>query len=185
MRRLRGFILIVLTTALALTTVAQTNKSSDQSQRAQPKATDEDEILREAAALVRFGLRGSEAEGAARIGMERLLAKQADSKAAPLLRVLLNAMREQQATTELKIAMFYLNERGNKRAAELRLQGITTRHPNYARLDEVFFQLSVLQYEAGRRADAETTLEKLVTQFKHSPRRREAYATLAGLRAGK
>jgi outer membrane protein assembly factor BamD (BamD/ComL family) len=94
-------------------------------------------------------------------------------------------MHEKQAADNLGIAMFYLNKRSDARAAESRLREIVRRHPRYSRLDEVLYQLGVIEYESGRRSEAISTLERLVTEFKLSPRTKDARAELRKYKAGR
>ena len=163
--------------------IAQTAKQSQHSLPvAAPNVSDE-QILREIAELARSTYRGSEARAAALKGYERLLSQHPGSSAAPLLRTLRDGLLEKRANTELKVALFYLLQRGNKRAAESRLNFIRENYPQFTRIDEVLFQLSVIQVDTGRAADAIASLEILITRFTLSPRTREARARLAALKS--
>ncbi len=149
------------------------------------RSTDED-IIRGAIDLVRrahWG--GSEGLGSAARRLTRLLEDNRDSATIPLLRALLDGMNEKQAAHLLAVAMFYIDKRTHARGAELRLTEIVRRYPRYSRLDDVLYQLSIVEYESGRRSEAITTLERLVAEFKLSPRTKDALASLKTYRASK
>ena len=183
MVRLVALLLIALVTCQSHPAIAQTAKSSLQKQPVAGSGDSDEHILREAAELARSSQRGTESKAAALKGYERLLSQHPGSNAAPLLRALRDGLREKRAETELRIAMFYLLERGNRRASESRLTFILENYSTFSRLDEVLFQLSVIQVETGRSTDAIASLEKLVARFTRSPRTREARARLAALKS--
>jgi outer membrane protein assembly factor BamD (BamD/ComL family) len=151
-----------------------------------PKRSTDEEIIREAIDLVRraqWG--GSEGLAGAARRLTRLLEDNSDSTTTPLLQALLDGMHEKQAAQSLAIAMFYLSKRDSARVAESRLAEIVRRYPRYSRLDDVLYQLSVIEYESGRRSEAIATLERLVTEFKFSPRTKDALASLRTYRISK
>jgi outer membrane protein assembly factor BamD (BamD/ComL family) len=145
----------------------------------------EEEALKEAAELIRQSRHGSEGLVAAERGLAQLLEAYRDSTIAPLLYALLDGAREKLAEKDLSIAMFYMYKRSAYRAAEGRLEGIKSEYPNYSRLDEVSYQLALLQIETGRRAEAEDTLQGLLNQHKFSPRARDAQDKIEALRSGR
>ena len=102
----------------------------------------------------------------------------------PLVAIL-DGMHEKDATQNFKLAMFHLHKRRNKEAAEMRLRHIVEKYPKYSRLDEVLYQLSLLENETNRRADAIQTLERLIKGYELSPRISEAQAKLKALKGGK
>jgi TolA-binding protein len=69
--------------------------------------------------------------------------------------------------------------------AELYLRRIVSKYPEYTRLDEVLYQLAVLEYESERRRGGEGTLTELKTRFKYSPRAKEAEERLRMHKTGK
>lgn len=149
------------------------------------RSTDE-EIIRQATDLVHLAESGgSEGLGAATGRLQRLLDDNRDSVTAPILHALLDGMYEKRATQQLQIAMFYLHTRAKVRPAESRLREIVNRYPHYSRRDEVLFQLSLIEYESGRRAEAIGTLERLAAGQAFSPRAKDARASLKTYRAGK
>lgn len=143
------------------------------------------EIIREAIALVRRSWRGTEGLAGAAGGLTRLLENNRDSTTTPILQALLDGMHERQAAQSFAVAVFYIIKRSSSRGAESRLTEIVRRYPRYSRMDDVLYQLSVIEYESGRRAEAITTLERLVTNFKFSPRTKEALASLKTYRISK
>ncbi len=145
----------------------------------------EDEALKKAAELIRQSRSGSEALAAAENGLAGLLEEHRDSRIAELLAALLDGVREKRAAQNLSIAMFYLNERSAYYAAEARLKFIRGEYPNYSRLDEVLYQLALLQIATGRSAEAEETLQELLKRPKLNPRAREARDKLEALKSGK
>jgi len=138
------------------------------------QSSSEDEALKEAAELIRKSRWGSEGLGAAEKGLARLLEEHRDSTIAELLAALIDGVQEKRAGHDLSIAMFYMYERSAYTAAEGRLKGIRSEYPKYSRLDEVLYQLALLQIETSRNADAEETLQALLNRFKFSPRARDA-----------
>ena len=149
------------------------------------QSSSEEEAVKEATELIRQIRSGGEALGAGEIGLTRLLEEHRDSKIEPLLTALLDGVREKQAAHDLDIAMFYMYKRSAYPAAEARLKGITDRYPKYSRLDEVLYQLAILQIETGRRAEAEETLQGLLDRPGFKPRSWDAREKLEALRSGK
>jgi len=145
----------------------------------------EEEALKEAAELIRQSHFGSEGLGAAEKGFWRLLEKHRDSRIAYVFSALLEGVQEKQAERDLSIAMFYMYKRSNYQAAEHRLKGITDRYPKYSRLDEVLYQLALLQIETSRVAEAEETLQRLLNRPGFNARAKEARDKLEALRSGK
>jgi hypothetical protein len=148
------------------------------------QASSEEEALKEAAELIRNSHFGSEGLGAAETGLWRLLEKHRDSRIAYIFSALLEGVQEKQAAHDLNIAMYYMYKRSNYRAAEPRLQGICNKYPNYSRLDEVLYQLAIVQIETGRGSEAEGTLQKLLKQ-RWGPRALDAGKKLEALKSGK
>jgi len=149
------------------------------------QSSSEEEAVKEATELIRRIRSGGEALGAAEIGFTRLLEEHRDSEIEPLLTALLDGVREKQAAHDLDIAMFYMYKRSAYPAAEARLKGITDRYPKYSRLDEVLYQLAILQIETGSRAEAEETLQGLLDRPWFKPRSWDAREKLEALRSGK
>lgn len=138
----------------------------------------DNQVLRKAAALVQQSQYGTESFGAAMREITTLLGEHRDSVVAPLLEAVLDGMQEKDATHNFKVAMFYLQKRGIKEAAELRLRHIVEKYPKYSRLDEVLYQLSLLEYETGHRAEAIQRLERLISEYELSPRKNAAESKL-------
>jgi outer membrane protein assembly factor BamD (BamD/ComL family) len=185
MHKLRTICFGILLT-ISLIPPASTASQNPEAQAAQAVSDSSDEgVLTTAAALMRRGQYGSESSGAALRGMATLLANHHDSAVAPLLAALLDGMRERDAAHNLMLAMFYLYKHGSKEGAESRLRLIVERYPKYSRLDEVLYQLSLLEYESDRRAAARQTLGRLISGYELSPRIREAQAKLKALKRGK
>jgi outer membrane protein assembly factor BamD (BamD/ComL family) len=149
------------------------------------QSSSEEEALKEAAELIRQSRRGSNGLAAAERGLARLLEEHGDSTIAPLLAALLHGVQEKRAEVDLSIAMYYLYNRADYQAAEGRLKGIMSEFPTYSRLDEVLYQLALLQIETGRAAEAEETLQELLNRPRFSPRARDARDKLDALRSGK
>jgi len=145
----------------------------------------EEEALKEAVELMRQSRCDSECLAAREMRLKRLLEEYSDSTIAPLLAALLNGERERLASKDLSIAMFYMYKRSAYKAAEGRLKGILSEFPTYSRVDEVLYQLALLQIETGSRAEAEETLQGLLNQHKFSPRARDAQDKLEALRSGR
>jgi len=177
--------------ALALllsTSVGLPNTSSSQinvETNVTHQSSSEEEAVKEATELIRQIRSGGEALGAAEIGLSRLLEEHRDSKIEPLLTALLDGAHEKLAAHDLDIAMFYMYKRSAYPAAEARLKGITDRYPKYSRLDEVLYQLAILQIETGRRAEAEETLQGMLDRLGFKPRSWDAQVKLEALRSGK
>jgi outer membrane protein assembly factor BamD (BamD/ComL family) len=145
----------------------------------------EEAALREAAELIRQSQFGGESLGAAEIGLARLYKEHRDSRIAELLAALLDGAHEKRAEQDLCIAMYYMYKQSNYPAAEHRLKLITSEYPKYLRLDEVSYQLAIIQIETGRAAEAEKTLQGLLARFGCSARARDAQEKLESLRSGK
>ena len=185
MRKLRTFsLMVLLTLSIPISISTASHHPETESVRAVSQSPDE-ETLRTVAALVRQSQYGSEPFGAAMLEITRLLAKHRDSDWAPLLAAILDGMHEKDATHNFKVAMFYLQERGCKESAELRFRHIVDKYPKYSRLDEVLYQLSLLEHENNRRAEAIQALERIIREYKSSPRISEARAKLRALKGGK
>lgn len=163
---------------------AQEPKPAAAGPRATKPPTDE-EIVRQAIDSLRLAQFGSEGLAAATGRLKLLLDDNRDSVTAPLLRALLDGVEEKRASQQLQAAIFYLDQRGKVRPAELRLRDIMSRYPRYSRRDEVLYQIGIIEYETGRRSDAINTLERLVTEFTSSPRAGDARTNLKSYRAGK
>jgi outer membrane protein assembly factor BamD (BamD/ComL family) len=147
--------------------------------------SDNEALLRTVATLVRQSQYGGESFGAAMREFTILEEKHRDSVMAPLLAAILDGMHEEAAMHEFKIAMFNLYKRGAKEGAELRLRYIVEKYPKYSRMDEVLYQLSLLESESSRPEEAIQTLERLVSEFEFSPRISDAQSRLKALKAGK
>ena len=173
---------------LAISFVIPTSIAS-QDQKAESSAlvseSDNEALLRTVATLVRQSQRGGESFGAAMRELTILQEKHHDSVMAPLLTVILDGMHEKDATHIFMVAMFDLYKRGAKEAAEFRFRDIVEKYPKYSRMDEVLYQLSLLESESSRPEEAIQTLERLVSEFEFSPRISEAQSRLKALKAGK
>lgn len=185
MRELRILSIMVL---LALSFVIPTSIASQHQKTESPppvSESDNEALLRTVATLVRQSQYGSESFGGAMHELTILQEKHRDSVMAPLLAAILDGMHEKDATHHFVIAMFNLYKRGAKEGAELRLRYIVEKYPKYSRIDEVLYQLSLLEYESNRRAKAIQTLERLTSGYEFSPRISEAQSMLKALKAGK
>ena len=185
MRELRILSIMAL---LAISFVIPTSIAS-QNQKAESSAlvseSNDEAVLRTVAALVRQSQRGGESFGAAMHEITSLLEKHRDSVMAPLLAAILDGMHEKDATHIFMVAMFNLYKRGAKEAAELRFRDIVEKYPKYSRMDEVLYQLSLLEYESSRPAEAIQTLERLISDYEFSPRINDAQTLLKALKGGK
>ena len=184
MKKLRtlGFMVLIAMSLLTPAPIASQNPES-QTATAASKSADE-ELLRTAAALVRQSQYGSESFAAAMQEITTLLTKHSDSVVAPLLAAILDGMHEKDATHNFNVAMFYLYKHGSQEAAESRLRRIVEKYPKYSRFDEVLYQLSLIESESDRRAEATQTLERLISGYELSPRIHEAQAKLKILKGG-
>ena len=111
-------------------------------------------------------------------GIKKLLDECPDSALAPLLRPILEGLREKAATHELNVAMFYRNVRFSSEAAEMRLQEIIEKYPDYSRMGEALYQLSLVYFESGRRDEAKERVVELLTRFPNSTRAADARTLL-------
>jgi hypothetical protein len=149
------------------------------------QTSSEEDALKEASELIRNSHFGSEGLAAAETGLWRLLEKHSESRIAYILSALLEGVQEKRAARSLNIAMYYTYERSDYKAAEARLQEIRYDYPKYSRLDEVLYQLAIVQIETGRGAKAEETLQMLLEQQGGAPRARDARKKLEALKSGK
>ncbi|MBO0725233.1 MAG: tetratricopeptide repeat protein [Blastocatellia bacterium] len=149
------------------------------------QASSEEEAVKEATELIRQSHFSSEGLPAAEKGLWRLLEEHRDSRIAYILSTLLESVQERQALRELNIAMFYQYKRSAYQAAEGRLKGILSKYPKYSRLDDVLYQLALLQIQTGRGAEAKETLQKLLNQPGFYLRAMDAREKLESLGSGK
>jgi outer membrane protein assembly factor BamD (BamD/ComL family) len=184
-REIRVFIYVVLITLSIPIPISTAPQYPETRPFFAVSQSDDEELLKTVAALVRQSQYGSEPFGAAMREITNLLAKHHDSAWAPLLSAILEGMHEKDATHNFKVAMFYLYKRGSKKAAEMRLRHVVDKYPKYSRLDEVLYQLSQLEEETNRGREAIQTLERIIKDYEFSPRKREAKSKLMVLKGRK
>ena len=149
------------------------------------QASSDEEAIKEATELIRQSHFSSEGLPAAEKGLWRLLEEHRDSRIAYILSTLLESVQERQALHELNIAMFYMYKHPAPIAAEGRLKGIISKYPKYSRLDDVLYQLALLQIETGRGAEAKETLQGLLNRPGFNSHAMEARDKLEALKSGK
>ena len=138
----------------------------------------DDALADEASRLIYRSRGGSEGLAAAVKQMTELVDSHRDSRLLPLLSATLSQMQEQHATHLLKVATFYRFRRHAPRAAEGKLRQILESYPKYSRLDEVLYQLAMLERETGRREEAATLLQRIVRDYGALPRAKDAQVQL-------
>jgi hypothetical protein len=149
------------------------------------QTSSEEEALKKVVELMRDTPWKLDARYRAEKGLALLLKEHRDSTISGLLAALLEGVQEKQAEHNLSIAMFYMYKRTAYSSAESRLKLIVNDYPNYSRLDEVLYQLALLQIETGRRAEAEETLQGLLSRPRLNFRVRDAWDKLEALKSMK
>ena len=149
------------------------------------QASSEEEAVKEATELIRQSHFSSEGLAAAEKGLWRLLEEHRDSGIAYVLSTLLESVQERQALTMFNIVMFLQYKRSAYQPAEGRLKGILSKYLKYSRLDDVLYQLALLQIKNGLGAEGKETLQKLLNKPGYFPRIMDAREKLESLGYGK
>jgi outer membrane protein assembly factor BamD len=100
---------------------------------------------------------------------QRLLDVYPQSSYVETARARIHDCRQTLARAEFNVGAFYQRTRQAWRAAIARYEGILSDYPDFERVDEVLYRLSVCLAAAGRYAEARPRVGQLLSEFPKSP----------------